>query len=268
MFRTSFHTGLLPDRSVTEAARIILDHGYDAVEINGETLPWGQAHVGPETPLSLRRELARIGPVSALCAHHPDFGVADQTRRNAAVAWTMRMIEQTPDYGTTLAHVIPGADADLERLYASLSECVEHAGKHGVTLALEPIVGQRIRTTQGALDALTRVPGLTINFDPSHLQITEHDTPGAIAALGPFTRHVHVKDASGNPDQWSFPKLGTGEIDFTALFRALIQAEYKGFVSIEHESHWFSDDRRAPEDVLTESLAFLHETARRAEAAP
>ncbi len=266
MFRTSFHTGFMVGYSAADAVRAIRDHGYDAVELNAETLPWAQAHIGPETPAGERAELARLGPYAAISAHNSDFGLMDDSRRTAAVEWTLRLIEQAPDYGVSSVHVIPGNDADLESLYASLSAAVEKAGKHGVTLGLEPIVGQRIGTTPAALEALRRVPGLKINFDPSHLQIMEHDIPGAIRSLGDHACHVHIKDATGTPEKWAFVELGKGDIDFVDMFRVLKSKGYDGYVSIEHESHYFSDDKRGVDQVLRDSLEFIRSTAKQAEA--
>ncbi|MGV6875195.1 sugar phosphate isomerase/epimerase family protein [Pseudochelatococcus sp. B33] len=266
MFRTSFHTGFMVDYSAADAVRTIRDHGYDAVELNAETLPWAQAHIGPDTSARERAELARLGPYAAISAHNSDFGLKDDTRRNAAVGWTLRLIEQAPDYGVSTVHVIPGNDADLDSLYASMSAAVEKAAKHGVTLGLEPIVGQRIATVQATLDALRRVPGLKVNFDPSHLEIMEHDIPGAVRALGEYACHVHIKDATGSPDRWAFVELGTGGIDFVDMFRVLKSQGFGGYVSVEHESHYFSNDTRGVDQVLRESLAFIKATAKRAEA--
>ncbi|MEO9340781.1 sugar phosphate isomerase/epimerase family protein [Mesorhizobium sp. SB112] len=264
MFRTSFHSGFLTDCTATEAVRMIRDHGYDAAELNAETLPWARGHIGPDTSANTRAELARLGPFSAISAHNSDFGLTDVSRREAAVDWTLKLIEQAPDYGVDIVHVIPGNDADLESLYASLSAAAEAAEKIRVTLALEPIVGQRIGTTDGALAAIQRVPGLKINFDPSHLQVMEHDIPNAISRLGAHACHVHIKDATGHPDEWAFVKLGTGDIDFVGMFGTLAAKDFDGHVSVEHESHWFSDDDRPVSQVLSESLAFIHDAVKRA----
>lgn len=265
MFRTSFHTGFMVGCSAADAVRTIRDHGYDAVELNAEALPWAQAHIGPDSSAQERVELARLGPYAAISAHHADFGLKDDARRNAAIDWTLRLIEQAPDYGVPAVHVIPGNDADLDSLYASLDAAVEKAARHGVTLGLEPIVGQRIATTQATLEVLRRIPGLKVNFDPSHLEIMEHDIPGAVRALGEYACHVHIKDATGAPDKWAFVELGTGDIDFVDMFRVLKSKGFGGYVSVEHESHYFSDDTRGVDRVLRESLAFIKETAKRAE---
>ncbi|MES2534255.1 MAG: sugar phosphate isomerase/epimerase family protein [Pseudomonadota bacterium] len=264
MFRTSFNSGFLMDCSATEAVRMIRDHGYDAAELNAETLPWAKGHIGPHTPANVRAELARLGPYSAISAHHADFGLADEARRMAAVDWTLKLIETAPDYGVDIVHVIPGNDADLDCLYDSLSAAVALAGKLGIQLALEPIINQRIGTTGGMLAAIRKIPGLKVNFDPSHLEVMEHDIQDAAERLGPHVCHVHMKDATGNPERFAFVPLGTGTIAFEPMLRTLQAKGFDGYLSVEHESHYFAGDTRPATQVLKESREFIDAVVKRA----
>ncbi len=263
MFRTSFHSGFLMDCTAADAVRIIRDHGYDAAELNAETLPWAKAHIGPDTSATIRAELARLGPYSAISAHNSDFGQADQARRKAAVDWTLKLIETAPDYGVDIVHVIPGSDADLESLYDSLATAVDFAGKLGIQLALEPILNQRIGTTDAMLAAIRRIPNLRVNFDPSHLEVMEHNIPDAAERLGPFVCHVHMKDATGTPDNFSFVPLGSGNIGFDRMLRTLQAEGYDGYLSVEHESHYFGGDTRPATQVLKESRDFIVDAVKR-----
>ena len=44
-----FHSVGLPDRSLDEAIRMVADAGYDAIELNAETLPWALPHITPDS---------------------------------------------------------------------------------------------------------------------------------------------------------------------------------------------------------------------------
>lgn len=264
MFRTSFHSGFLMDCTATEAVRMIRDHGYDAAELNAETLPWARGHIGPDTSAHIRAELAKLGPYSAISAHSSDFGHADESRRKAAVDWTLKLIETAPDYGVEIVHVIPGNDADLDCLYDSLAAAADLAEKLGIQLALEPIINQRIGTTDSTLAAIRRLPGLKVNFDPSHLQVMEHNILDAAERLGPFVCHVHMKDATGDPDSFAFVPLGSGTIPFEKMLRTLQSKGFDGYLSVEHESHYFGGDTRPVKQVLKESRDFINDVARRA----
>ncbi|MEI4473857.1 sugar phosphate isomerase/epimerase family protein [Frigidibacter sp. MR17.24] len=254
MLTTSFHTGFLSDLSVFDAVRRIRDHGYDAVELNGETLPWGPAHVSVGMAARELDRLAAMGPYSALCIHHRDFGAAGADRRDAARLWTEAMMDRAVDLGIGLVHVIPGEDTTLPALHDALAAGVEAAARRGLTFALEPIVGREIGTTATALDAIAAAPGLKINFDPSHLKPMGDDVTEAARRLAPHMVHLHLKDVTGTPETFRFVPIGAGEIDLPAMLRAALAAGYAGPVSIEHESHWFAEDARGIDAVLADGL--------------
>ncbi|MBT9386832.1 sugar phosphate isomerase/epimerase [Pseudooceanicola sp. CBS1P-1] len=252
---TSFHSGLLSDLPVREAVRMIRDHGYDMAELNAELLPWGPAHIGLDTPVSEIDALAGMGPYSALCIHHRDFGSRDADRRDAARLWGEAMMERAVDLGIPLVHVIPGEETTVTALHEELARAVEAAARRDLTLALEPIVGRQIGTWRTALEAIAAAPGLKINFDPSHLKPMGDDVAEAATRLVPHVVHMHLKDVTGTSETFRFVPIGTGEIDLASMFGALDAGGYAGPVSIEHESHWFVGDARSPSQVLKDGLA-------------
>jgi sugar phosphate isomerase/epimerase len=255
--KTSFHTGFLTDLPVLEAVALVRSHGYDYVELNAETLPWQGPHVTPETTREERAALRRAAEYSAISAHHEDLGHPDDARRRQSTEWTMGLLELAVDLDCPVAHVIPGANAAMDPLIDSLQRVVERGSRLGVKVALEPIVEQIIGTSAQALQALEDVPGLAINFDPSHLQIMDGDIVAAATALGPHSVHAALKDASGRPGAWSFPPLGEGDIPFARMIHALRTTGFDGVVSVEHEAHAFAGDTRPHEQVLRESKEFL-----------
>lgn len=46
---------------------------------------------------------------------------------------------------------------------------------------------------------------------------------------------IHLKDKLGNHQEWNFPAIGEGYIDFQRIFQILKQADYKGPISVEIE---------------------------------
>lgn len=268
MPKTSFHTGFLSDMPVTDAVRMIRDHGYDMAELNCEILPWGEGHIGLDTPAGLISELAKLGPYSALCIHHRDFGSKDSDRREAAQLWTHAMMDRARDLGIDIVHVIPGEQVDHSALLGALGRGVDAAQARGLTFALEPIVGRDIGTTKGALEAIEAAPGLKINFDPSHLKPMGDDVAEAARLLAPHAVHMHLKDVTGGPEDFRFVPIGTGEIDLPVMMRALFDAGYSGPISIEHESHWFAGDERRAAQVLDDGLADIRRLSEVAGALP
>lgn len=263
----SFHTGFLTDHDLRSAVGMVLDAGYDAVELNAETLPWAEPHVTPDTSEEDRRFLASTGRVSSIVAHraglaHPDPGV-----RRTAIDWTVGCLRLAADVGAPYVHVIPGDESagsnlgvaggpgDIDAFRASLEEVVGAAEPLGVRLSLEAIVNQLVSTQQQSRELLDEIPGLGVSFDPSHLQVTTGDVTGAVDLLADRIDIVALKDARGVPSDFEFGPLGSGEIDFAAMVAALRRHGYDGYYVVEHEAHVFGDTRGA-EQVLAESLEF------------
>jgi sugar phosphate isomerase/epimerase len=257
MLKTSFHSGFLVGYSAADAVRKIRDFGYDMAELNAEILPWTPPHVGPDTSAATRKELARLGPFSALSAHHGDYGDADEDRNAVAIAHTRGLLDLASELGITVVHVIAGERAEREALTRALQANVRDAERHSIKLAIEPIVNRIVGTKASLLDILDRVPGLGVNFDPSHLQVMDHDVVSAADAVGGKVAHVHLKDATGSRDKFAFVPLGTGEIDLDGMLKTLVRRGYDGAMSIEHESHYFAGDQRALDQVLRECKEFM-----------
>ena len=79
-------------------------------------------------------------------------------------------------------------------------------------------------------------PNIGINYDPGNVihygdVRPEDDLPGAVDKV----THMHVKDQIGGVGVWNFPTVGTGEVDFPALFKTLDEAGFDGPCSIEIE---------------------------------
>ncbi len=123
-----------------------------------------------------------------------------------------------------------------------LRSAAESAGKQGITLILENEFACNTATGREAARTMNAVktPHLALNWDPANAVMRgELDAfPTAWEGL-PKDRihHCHckgaVKGADGKID-WS--PVGKGIIDWTAQFRALKQAGYRGVVSLE--THW------------------------------
>jgi sugar phosphate isomerase/epimerase len=50
-----------------------------------------------------------------------------------------------------------------------------------------------------------------------------------------YVEFIHLKDKSGSSNEWNFPAIGDGDLDFLRIFKTLKQADYKGPISVEIE---------------------------------
>ncbi|MEI6516953.1 MAG: sugar phosphate isomerase/epimerase family protein, partial [bacterium] len=83
-------------------------------------------------------------------------------------------------------------------------------------------------------------PALGINFDPANMILYGKGNPvKAVKTLGPWIRHVHIKDAkkSKKRGEWGAEvPWGKGEVDGKAFLRGLRAAGFKGAFAIEREA--------------------------------
>ena len=144
-----------------------------------------------------------------------------------------------PLYGEPLVFAgrppYPWTDAQIaaraQRTIDGLAEVAPYAASAGKVLALEPLnrfETDIVNTTAQAVQVIDAVasPGLGIVLDTFHMNMEERSIPDAIRAAGP--RLVHFQ---ANENHRGFP--GTGNMDWTAITRALAQIGYAGPVSLE-----------------------------------
>lgn len=123
-----------------------------------------------------------------------------------------------------------------------LVEAADVCGRHGVRLALENEFECNTATGREAVATLAEAqsPHLGLNWDPGNaVRANELDAYPVAWEMIPKNRifHCHVKNtvkASDGKLEWS--PVDKGFIDWTAQFRALKSAGYRGAVSLE--THW------------------------------
>jgi D-psicose/D-tagatose/L-ribulose 3-epimerase len=100
-----------------------------------------------------------------------------------------------------------------------------------VTLAIEPVNRSEthfLRTAQEALGLFDIIPNerIGVTIDTFHANIEEKSTPSALLALGKRLKHIHLSENDRGI-------IGTGQIDFTLIHRALQAISYDGLLIIE-----------------------------------
>lgn len=132
-----------------------------------------------------------------------------------------------PPFAWTADQIATRAARTIEGL-AAVAPLAAAAGK---VFGLEPLnrfETDIVNTTTQAIRVCDDVgsPGLGVMLDTFHMNMEERSIPDAIRAAG--SRLVHFQ---ANENHRGFP--GTGNMDWTAIARALHQAGYAGPVSLE-----------------------------------
>jgi D-psicose/D-tagatose/L-ribulose 3-epimerase len=121
---------------------------------------------------------------------------------------------------------------------AEKSHCVEvhkraaqYAATSGIELSVEPLNRFEcyfLNTARDAQALVNRVgePNYGYLYDTFHFNIEEKSLPEAIRTTASAINHVHISENDrGTP--------GTGHVDFAAVFDALKQSKYDGWLTVE-----------------------------------
>jgi sugar phosphate isomerase/epimerase len=273
-----FHSVGLPDQSLDQAIALVAGAGYDAIELNAETLPWAPAHITPEASADARRAVVvackeRGLRIPAVGAHIGMVG-ADPASRAAAVAFVNGCTDLAVDVGAPVVHILSGPldkGGDREVAWGWFRSAVErttdHAAARGVSLGIEAIAGHVFHAVDDYHRLRRELPGVPfrVNFDPSHLIVQNEDPMRVVRELGGEIVHVHLKDGKGLYPNFEFPPLGQGSIDFPALVAGLRAAGYGGALSVEYEAQVYGY-KESEDEILAKGRAFCAMLLARGEA--
>jgi hydroxypyruvate isomerase len=127
------------------------------------------------------------------------------------------------------------ADAQIECAIENLAWAAPQAADAGVELLLEPLNPSDrpeylVHTTVAALEMIRSVnhPSVRLQYDLYHAQMTEGNLIGTLTRWLPAIGHIQIADVPGRHQP------GTGEINYPAVFAALEQLGYQGYIGLEY----------------------------------
>lgn len=139
----------------------------------------------------------------------------------------------------------------------SMGACADEADRAGLTLCVEPRVGEIISNTDALLRLMEAVDSDNFGavLDTGHLHAQKEILPLSVEKLGSRIRYVHASDNDGQTNQHLTP--GTGTVDWEGVFLALKKHGFAGYVAVDVGSVPKLDA------AYTASKAFLEDLARR-----
>lgn len=228
--------------SLEEALDGIARAGFTSVELT--SVPGWTEHVRRDADDAeierVKELLAQNGLTAVSFAGHSDLvsdeGVAE-FRKALNIARKLGVTKVTTSTGGH-ADTSGGSLDDQRRAFLErIRPLADEAAQDGIEICLETH-GGLLATGQisKALIAEIGKPNIGINYDPGNVihygdVRPENDLPGAVDKVS----HMHVKDQIGGVGVWNFPTVGTGEVDFPALFKTLDEAGFDGPCSVEIE---------------------------------
>ncbi len=168
------------------------------------------------------------------------------------------------------------ASSDIGRwnCVQALRRLAERAKASDMTIGIEPVNRYESNLINCGDDALTLIEAvgadnMVVHLDSYHMNIEEGEPGPLIERLGRRLGYVHINESHRG-------YLGTGSIDFDALFRALADHNYDGVITFEAFSAGVGDPELNaelavwrplfddPEDLARHARNFMTEALRRA----
>jgi sugar phosphate isomerase/epimerase len=238
MDRVTVFSACLPGWSPDQVIALAASLGFSKVE-------WatGPGHAiedrtkGPE----LRDLCDRFGLYSAGVSVQ-DPNVTFETPEAAAPYLSLATALGAPQV-RLLAPPYRGGSLRLEqkRTRAGLDRLVEVAAPAGLAVLVETSPTTLAPAPELAATLVEQQPPerAGVLYDPGNMAIEGSLAPAlAIARLGPYLRHVHVKNIawgrSGDAWRWRHASLETGVLDWRSIVHGLALASYRGLFSIDH----------------------------------
>ncbi|MCS7160584.1 MAG: sugar phosphate isomerase/epimerase family protein [Gemmatales bacterium] len=242
--------------SFTEAARRIRAAGYEGIEILADV-----PHAWPVLLLDEQKQAIRqalrdnyltISNMNAFMMNavadarqpywHPSWIEPDRHYRQVRIDHTLRALALAHELGCPSISTEPGGPLPpgltwhcaLELFLESLAPVVERAEQLGVHLLVEPEPGLLLENAAQFEEFMDRVqsPAVGLNCDIGHFYCVGEEPAQVIRRLARHIRHVHLEDIPADRrHQHLIP--GDGAINFAAVFEALRDINYQGWLTVE-----------------------------------
>lgn len=99
-----------------------------------------------------------------------------------------------------------------------------------------------------------------VNFDTANIYFynQQRTAVGELEKILEYVASVHLKDTPGGYQEWNFPTLGTGVVDFPAIFRRLNARGFTGPFTLELEgTKGVERDQAGQLAYIADSVAYL-----------
>jgi sugar phosphate isomerase/epimerase len=249
--------------------------GYDGVEVAPFTLAPRITDVTRERRALLRQQAADAG-IEIIGLHWLLAGTQglyltspDATVRSHTAAYIVALAQACADMGGTLMvfgspkqrSLLPGVSRAQAFDFAAetFRRVMPAVADHGVSICMEPLAPAEtdfINTCEEATELIDAVGhrNFTLHLDVKAMSSERTPMVDLIHRYAPGAGHFHANDAN-------LRGPGFGDVDFVPIFRALHDAGYHGWVSVE-----VFDYKPDPETIATESVDYMRRSL--AEAVP
>ena len=231
---------LVPEegRTVAKIIRAAAHVGFDGIDLG---YYWGEDRKAEFEEAKKVADGEGIAIANYIVGNN--FGnAAAENRLDAEIDKVKNALEEAAYFNCKTLRVFGGGynldwDEYSPRIAEALAICAETAEKCNVVMALEDH-GALCKNSREQLFYINQVnsPYLRANADIGNFWFPGDELPiDGVRNLGEYVAMVHVKDYLFLNDCHIACPVGEGVIDFRSCFRALRNAGYDGYVTLEYE---------------------------------
>ncbi len=242
----------LADGGITlpEAFALMKETGAEGVDLS-------LSHLGDASNAEVKKMVADAGLVTSCYIGGPSLATTDPAERQQALDACRQIIDNAaavdaPVALLTVGGMLEGQERPEARriMAAGLAELIPHGKAAGITLTIEDFGSARSAYQTGAevLECCELAgPEMMITYDSGNMIMGNEDPVAGLEAMKPRIVHAHAKDwellppdAETGPEDRSGRHyvgaiVGSGIIDYPAVFAGLRALSYDGFLSFEYE---------------------------------
>lgn len=234
--KAGFCTNCIKDTPLYDALVILASLGYDGVEFWDKQLRTYNLDELKSVMDSVGLECAQVCPYFDFTGGHEKW--------HSSIKLAEEYIRIAAKLGARLIRTFTGTigpkDATCEDWSAAvqgLKKICELGSEHGICFALEMHSGHLAETSASTLRLLEEVGASNLGVN-LQLPVAGEDFWESVEILAPYTIHVHAHNWNSLADARDLTFLDSGIFDFARFAEYLYSRGYRGYISIEHATHY------------------------------
>lgn len=236
-FDLSGHTNSYHSYTLDDALEGIAKAGFPSVELTAvrgwtEHVPIGASDAEID---DVRAKLKHYGLRPSIFSGHSDLTTPEGLDDGQKAAASCHKLGLDTFVTAIGGHYKEGEDK--EAFMRHIRTLAHDCRTLGITVGLE--VHGEIMSTGAASARLIEEIGednVRVTYDTANCEFYGGvKAVDDLEAVIPYLCHVHVKDKAGAQDEWNFPAVGEGNVDFARVLQLLRDGGYDGGLSVEIE---------------------------------
>ncbi|MDQ4044521.1 MAG: sugar phosphate isomerase/epimerase, partial [Chloroflexota bacterium] len=240
--RLAVSTNSYHSYSLEEALAGIAAAGFTSVELS--SVPGWTEHVRRDATDAeldrVRKQVDDAGLTAISMSGHSDLasdqGIAD-FRKALRIATRLDIPYVTTSTGGHDDSSQGSIEDQRRKFLERFAPLADQAAEAGISICIETHGGLSSTGARTAelVEAIDK-PNVGINYDTANVIFYGNVRPEEdIKAAAKHITHLHLKDKAGGDQEWNFPAIGTGNVDFEPIFKTLEDVSFTGPVSVELE---------------------------------